>query len=110
MSSGNHLEKKKKAHCKLTVYENNQQLNKGCQKMQTSSFKVSKSWGCNVQHDEYSHQHCMEQLKVRRVYLKRPHHKEKTTFLLCVVMDVNETYCGNHFATYLLTKSLQLCA
>ena len=33
--------KKKKAHCKLRVYENNQQLNKGCQKMQTSSFKVS---------------------------------------------------------------------
>ena len=48
----------------------------------------------------------MEQLKVRRVYLKRSHHKEKTTFSLCVVMDVNETYCGNHFTTYLLTKSL----
>ena len=45
--------KKKKAHCKLRVYENNQQLSKGCQKMQTSSFKVSKSWGCNVQHGDY---------------------------------------------------------
>ena len=42
-----------KSHCKLRVYKNNQQLSEGCQKTQTSSYKVSQSWGCNVQHGDY---------------------------------------------------------
>ena len=25
-----------------------------CQKVQNSSYKISKSWGCNVQHSDYS--------------------------------------------------------
>ena len=26
----------------------------GGQKLQTSSYKINKSWGCNVQHGDYS--------------------------------------------------------
>ena len=30
------------------------EMGKGGQKVQTSSYKISKSWGCDVQHDDYS--------------------------------------------------------
>ena len=26
----------------------------GGQEVQTSSYKINKSWGCNIQHDDYS--------------------------------------------------------
>ena len=38
------------------VVNNNISLNggKGGQKVQTSSYKINKYWGCNVQYDEYN--------------------------------------------------------
>ena len=30
------------------------ELEEGGQKVQTSSYKINKYWGCNVQHDKYN--------------------------------------------------------
>ena len=30
------------------------EMGEGGQKVQTSSYKINKSWGCNVQHVDYS--------------------------------------------------------
>ena len=30
------------------------QMGKGSQEVQTSSYKIKKSWGCNAQHGDYS--------------------------------------------------------
>ena len=30
------------------------EIGKGCQEAQTFSDKINKSWGCNVQHSDYS--------------------------------------------------------
>ena len=30
------------------------QMGEGTQKIQTSSYKINKSWGCNVEHGDYS--------------------------------------------------------
>ena len=30
------------------------EIGKGDQKLQTSRYKISKSWGCNIQHGDYS--------------------------------------------------------
>ena len=30
------------------------EMGAGGQKVQTSSYKINKSWGCNIQHDDYS--------------------------------------------------------
>ena len=30
------------------------QMSEGHQKVQTSNYKISKSWGCNIQHGDYS--------------------------------------------------------
>ena len=58
------------------------------QKAQTSSYKISKYWGCNVQHDKYN-QHC----GVLCAKIKSSHHKE-TIFkifvsYLCDMMSVH---------------------
>ena len=45
------------------------EMGEGSQKVQISSYEMSKSLGCNVS-------------------------------LVTVVMDVNWTYCGDHFAIY----------
>ena len=37
----------------------------GGQKLQTSSYKINKSWRCNVQHGDYSQEHCIACLKVQ---------------------------------------------
>ena len=29
-------------------------MGEGVQKVQTSSYKINESWGCNVQHGDYS--------------------------------------------------------
>lgn len=45
-------------------------MGEGGQKMQTLNFKVSQSWGCNIQHGDL--------MKVaKRADLKRFHHKKK---------------------------------
>ena len=30
------------------------EMGEGCQEAQISSYKINKSWGCNVQHGDYS--------------------------------------------------------
>ena len=45
----------------------------GGQKVETSSYKINKYWGCNV-HDDYSKQCCIVYLKVaKKVYHKSSH-------------------------------------
>ena len=56
-------------------------LNEGSQKVQTSSYKINKSQGCNVQHDKYNQQCRTLYMKVKRVNPKSSHHKEKDFFL-----------------------------
>ena len=46
---------------------------KGSQKVQTSSYRINKSWGCNVQHGDY----CIEYLKVAKTGDLSSHHKKK---------------------------------
>ena len=78
----------------------------GYQKVQTSSYKRSKSWGYNVQHGDYSY-YCIAYLKVvKREDVKHSQHKKKI-LKLCMLMDVNETYCGDHFAMYINIKALK---
>ena len=52
------------------------------QTIQTSSYKITVSWGGNVHHDNYMNicymNNCILYLKVRRVDLKSSHHKIKT--------------------------------
>ena len=46
-------------------------MGEGGQKVQTSSYEINKSQGCNVQHGDYSQQHCTVYLKVaKRMGLK----------------------------------------
>ena len=48
------------------------------QKIQTCSYKISKSWGCDLQHGDYSYQYCIVYLKVaERIDLKSSHQREK---------------------------------
>lgn len=58
-------------------------MGEGDQKVQTSSYKINKVWGWNVQHGDYS-KHNFAHLKVvKRVDLKSSHCKQKNH-------DVNE--------------------
>ena len=58
-------------------------MREGRQKIQTSSYKIKKSWGYNINNiinnsNNYSHQYCIAHLKVaKRVNPKSPHHKKK---------------------------------
>ena len=46
------------------------------QRVQTSSYKMNKFWGSNVQHANYSLQYCIKYLKVaKRVSPKYSHYK-----------------------------------
>lgn len=65
----------------------------GGSKVQTSSYK---SRGYNTQHGDYS-KYCTVALKVVESSLKSSHHKKKHN---CVVMNANQTYCGDYFAIY----------
>ena len=48
------------------------------QMVQTSSYKINKFWGSNVQHGDCSSQYCTVYLKgTRRVDLKCSHHQKK---------------------------------
>ena len=78
------------------------EMGEGSQKAQTSSYKINKSWGCNVQHGNYVNNDVY--LKVfKRVDLKSAHLKKK---ILCIVMDVNQTYCGGPSTLYANIESL----
>ena len=39
-------------------------LDEDGQKVKTSSFKINKYWGCNIQHDEYNEHCCIVYMKV----------------------------------------------
>ena len=56
-------------------------MSKEGQKIQAFSYKISKSWGYNIQHDDVC-QYYTEYLKVvKRVHLKSYHHQKKKMFL-----------------------------
>lgn len=52
------------------------------------SYKISQSWGCNVQHGDHS-QDCIVYVKVsKRVTLKSAHHRKKH-FVTCMVTETD---------------------
>ena len=54
------------------------EMGKGGQKIQTSSYKTNKSWGCNVRHGDDCQQYCVVYLKIsKKVDLKSSHCKKK---------------------------------
>ena len=56
------------------------------QKIQTSSYKTNKCWGCTVQHGDYNFKYCIAYLKVaKRVDLKS-YHKKKN---VCCTPDMH---------------------
>ena len=63
-------------------------MGEGSKKVQASSYKISRSWGCHVQLVKL--EYCTASLKVAKIVdLKHPHHKKKKIFCNCMVMDVN---------------------
>ena len=51
------------------------EMGEGGQRVQTSSYKMNKFRGCNIQHGDHSYQCCIVYLKVaKRVSLKSSHH------------------------------------
>lgn len=53
-------------------------MGEGGQKVQTSAYKITKFWGFNVQHGDYSEQQCIVYWKVaKRVDMKSSHRKKK---------------------------------
>ena len=77
-----------------------------------SRYEINKDQGCHVQYDDYSSHCCMIYKKVaERVNTKRSYHEKKICplnsfplffllFYLFEKMDVNWTFCGNHFTIY----------
>ena len=59
--------------------------------MQTSSYKINKHQGCNVQHGKYN-EHCymLYMRGVRRVNPKSSHHKEKNIFSVSLILYLRE--------------------
>ena len=67
------------------------ELNEGGQKEQTSSYKINKYWGCNVQHNRYNEHCCTLYMKVvERVNPKSSHHKEKNVFSFSFILYLYE--------------------
>ena len=57
-------------------------MDEGGQNVHISSYKIDKSWGCNVQHGDYSEQYCIVYLKVaKRGHLNGSHHREKNAII-----------------------------
>ena len=81
------------------------ELDEGDQKIKTSNNKINMYQGYNVQHEKYN-QHCSKlYIKVKRTNSENSHHREKFVFLSLILylhkmMDVHQTYCGNHFMMY----------
>ena len=46
-------------------------------KVQTFSYKINKSWGCNIQHGNHSLKHCIGYLKISKRDLKSFHQQKK---------------------------------
>ena len=78
-------------------------MGEGSQKVQTSRYKINKSWDvvCNmtavliIKYYVF-HKVFLHIWKFLRKYLKSAHHKKK---ILCIVMDVNKTLWW-HFTLY----------
>ena len=71
-------------------------LMKAVKKMPTSSYKINKYYGYNIQQDKHDQCHCMLHMKVvKRVNANSSHHKQKnlssTSLIvyLCEMMDVH---------------------
>ena len=63
-------------------------MREGGQKVQTSNYKISKSWDCNVEHGDYS-QYCIVYLNdAKKVNLKSSHHRKKQ-FVTCMITDLD---------------------
>ena len=58
------------------------EMGKGGQKVQTSSCKINKPWGCNVQHGDCSSQQALYTCKLLRD-LESSHLKEKKFVTVC---------------------------
>ena len=62
-------------------------LDEGSHKVQTSTCKINKYWGCNVQHDNYTSYCSTVYLKAaERVDPKSSHHKGKENFFFLVTI------------------------
>lgn len=60
------------------------EMSKGHQKVQTSSSKINKSWGCYVKHGDSSSGYCITYLKAAEsIDLKNFHHKKKIFVIMC---------------------------
>ena len=54
------------------------EVEESVQGVQSSSYKMNKFWGCDVQHGDYCWKYCTAYLKVaKRVDLKSSHHKTR---------------------------------
>ena len=57
-------------------------FDEGGQKIQSSSYKISKSWGCNIEHLLMIYRKV-----IKRVDLKSSHHKEKKSLFFMSILD-----------------------
>ena len=71
-------------------------MSKESHKIQTSGYKINKSWGYNV--TEWRLYYTVHLKIAKRINLKGSYHKKK--FVIKYGDDVNQTYSGDHFAIY----------
>ena len=57
------------------------ELDEGGKKVYTYSYKISKYWGCNIKHDDYSLHCCVVYLIVAKRANSKSSYKEKTFFI-----------------------------
>ena len=54
------------------------EMDERSQKVQTSSYKINKPWGCDIQQGEYSQKHFIAYLKIAKTAnLKSSYHEKK---------------------------------
>lgn len=82
-------------------------MDKGDQKVSTSSYKMKKYKGCNVQHDDCSNTAVWYTGKLLRINTKSSQHKKKlfscsfpSLFLFYLYEMIDVKWWGNCFATY----------
>ena len=78
-------------------------MDEGSQKIQTSSYKINKYSGCNVQHDKHN-QHCCK-LYMKVVKNVNPEFATQAIFISLILylyemMDDHHAYCDNCFMIY----------
>ena len=78
------------------------EVGKGGQKIQTSSYKVNKSRGCNAQHGNYSQSYCNLYLKAAKKGRSKGFSSQEKNIWGRMLMR----HCDDHFTTYTNIKSL----